>query len=150
MVPLGLPGTWVIVLAGVVYSLFYPFDGGSGSAWWTNGILIGLALFGEAMEFGVNIFGAKPLKVSNGAIWSALIGGIVGAIIGVPVFLIGSLIGLFIGAFLGAFCYELIVLKSIPRAFVNACAVLTTRIVSMSLKTTLAIGMAVYLFFKLF
>jgi len=150
MVPIGLPGTWVIVLASGLYSIFYTFDGGETSRLWVNGALIIVALFGELMEFGVGTFGSKTLNVSNGAVLSAFIGGIVGLIIGVPVFLIGSLIGLLIGAFLGAFIHELFVLKKIGRAFVTACAVLATRLVASLLKTILALGMSVFLLFKIF
>jgi uncharacterized protein YqgC (DUF456 family) len=150
MVPLGLPGTWVIVIGAVVYSLFFGFDGGASSALAVNAILIGIAVFGEIVEFFVGTLGSKPLKVSNGAIVCAFIGGIVGAIIGVPVFLIGSLLGVFLGAFLGAFIWELATLGSVGRALTNALAVLATKVVATFLKTALAIGMAVYLLFKLF
>jgi uncharacterized protein YqgC (DUF456 family) len=150
LVAVGLPGTWVIVLASLGYSLFYPFDGGATSAYWVNGVLLGAAIFGEVVEFVVGTFGSKPLKVSNGAIWCALLGGLIGAIIGVPVFLVGALLGLFIGAFVGAFLYELFVLKSFGRALVNATAVLATRVVATFLKVTLALGMGIYLGFKIF
>lgn len=150
LVPLGLPGTWVIVLTSLVYSFFYSLDGGASSALWVNGVLIVLAMFGELMEFVIGTFGSKPLKVSNGAIVCAFIGGIIGAVIGVPVFLIGAVLGLFIGAFVGAFVYEWATLNDFGRAFVNALAVLATRIVASFLKTTLAVGMGIYLVFKIF
>ena len=150
LVPLGLPGTWVIVGGSFLYSLFYPFDGGAASPWGVNAILFGLACFGEIMEFLVGTLGSKPLKVSNGAIACAFVGGIVGGIIGVPVFLVGALLGIFLGAFLGALIYEWITLKNFGRAFVNAMAVLATRVVAVFLKTSLALGMGVYLVFKIF
>ncbi len=149
IVPLSLPGTWVIVLAGIGYSLFYSFQPAT-SPFAVGGILLSLAIFGEIVEFVVGTFGSKPLKVSNGAILSAFIGGILGAIVGVPVFLIGSLLGIFIGAFLGAFLYEWVTLKKLGRAFINACAVLATKVVASVLKTSLAIGMTVYLLVKIF
>lgn len=150
LVPLGLPGTWIIVAAGAVYSFFYGFDGGLSSALWVNLALIGAALFGELMEFVIGTFGSKSFKVSNGAIACAFIGGIIGAVIGVPVFLIGGLIGLFLGAFVGALVWEWATLKSFGRALVNAFAVLTTRVVAAFLKTALAVGMGIYLMFKIF
>ena len=150
LVPLTLPGTWLIVAAGGLYAIFFSFDGGATSAWWVIAWLIGVAAFGEIVEFGVGTLGGKAVKVSNGAIVSAFIGGIIGLFIGVPIFLIGSLIGLFIGAFLGAFIYEMVVLKSFGRAFVTACAVLATRLVASLLKVMLAIGMGIFLGFKIF
>lgn len=150
MVPLSLPGTWVIAFTGVMYSLIYPFDGGATSVYWVNGWLIGLAIFGELMEFGVGTLGGKAVKVSTGAILSAFIGGLIGLFVGVPVFLVGSLIGLFLGAFLGAFFYELVVIRQVGRAFATACTVLATRIVASMLKLILGIGMAVFLLINIF
>lgn len=150
LVPISLPGTWLIVAASLVYSIFYGFDGGQTSAWWVNGWLVGLATFGELMEFAVGTLGGKAVQVSNGAIISAFIGGLVGLFIGVPVFLIGSLLGLFIGAFLGALVFELFVQKSVGIAFKTACTVLATRVVASTLKTLLAIGMGIFLILKIF
>jgi len=150
IVAVGLPGTWLIVASAALYSLFYRFDGGATSPYWVNGILIGLAVFGEIVEFVVGTFGSKTLKVSNGAIWCALFGGIVGAIVGVPVFLIGAMLGMFLGAFLGALIYEWLTLKSFGRALKSAMAVLATKMVATSLKVALGAGMMLYLGFKLF
>ena len=150
MVPLGLPGTWVIVVGGLLYTLIYPFDAGATSAIGVVLTLIGLAAFGEVMEFLIGTLGSKPLKVSNGAIICAFIGGIIGALVGVPVFLVGALIGIFLGAFVGAFVYEWVTLKNFGRALVNAGAVLATKMVASFLKTTLALGMGIYLVFKMF
>lgn len=150
LVPLTLPGTWLIAGAGILYSLFYEFDGGAASAWWVNGWLLGLAAFGEVMEFGVGTLGGKAVRVSNGAVLAAFVGGIIGLIVGVPIFLLGSLVGLFLGAFLGAFIYELLVLGSVGAALKTACAVLATRIVASSLKMALAVGMSIFLAFKIF
>ncbi len=150
LVPFSLPGTWLIALLGIIYSLFYSFDGGATTAFWVNGWLLGLAAFGEIMEFVVGVFGGKVVKVSTGAIIAAFIGGIAGLIIGVPIFLVGSLIGMFLGAFLGALIYEWVVLKAFGRAVVTACTVLTTRLVAVVLKTFLAAGMAVFLFLHVF
>lgn len=150
MTPLTLPGTWVIAGAGLLYSIFGSFDGGMTSAWWVMGWLVGLALFGEIMELIVGTLGGKAVNVSNGAIVAAFVGGMLGLLIGVPVFLVGALIGLYLGAFLGAFVYELYVLGSVGKALVTAATVLTTRMMASFLKTCLAIGMAVFLGFKMF
>ena len=150
LVPISLPGTWLIVATSLVYTIFYSFDGGQTSGWWVNGWLILLATFGELMEFGVGTLGGKAVQVSNGAIIAAFLGGFVGLIIGVPVFLIGSLLGMFIGAFLGALVYELFVQKSVGVAFKTACTVLATRVVASTLKTLLAVGMGIFLIWKMF
>jgi hypothetical protein len=148
--PLTLPGTWVIAGAGVLYAFFGSFDGGATSSWWVLGWLLGLAVFGEVMELIVGTLGGKAVNVSNGALVSAFVGGMLGLFIGVPIFLVGALIGLYLGAFLGAFVYELFVLGSVGKALVTAATVLTTRMMASFLKTCLAIGMAVFLGFKMF
>jgi uncharacterized protein YqgC (DUF456 family) len=150
MTPLTLPGTWLVAGAGVLYSIFSNFDGGATSTWWVLGWLVGLATFGEIMELVVGTLGGKAVNVSNGAIIAAFVGGMLGLFIGVPVFLVGALIGLYLGAFLGAFIYELYVLGSVGKALVTAATVLTTRMMASFLKTCLAIGMAVFLGFKMF
>ncbi len=150
LVPLSLPGTWLIVVSSIVYAFFYPYDQGQTSAYWVVGILVFLAALGELIEFLIGLLGSKPLKVSNGAIVSAFFGGILGAIIGVPIFLIGTLLGIFIGAFLGAFIYEWIVLKEVKKALINGAAVLASKIVASFFKTIIALMMAVYLIIKIY
>ncbi len=150
MVFVGLPGTWVIFLSGIFYSLFYPFDGGESSAWWVLGSLLVTACAGELMEFVVGTFGSKTLKVSTGAVSAAFFGGVMGMILGAPIFIVGSLLGLLLGAFLGAFFYEGLILKNWRRALYSASAVLATRLVAIGLKALLAVGMGLFLFFKIF
>ena len=150
MTPMTLPGTWVIVGGGILYSFFGSFDGGATSTWWVLGWLIGLAVFGEIMELTVGTLGGKAVQVSNGALVAAFVGGMLGLFIGVPIFLVGALIGLYLGAFIGAFAYELYVLGSVRKALVTAATVLTTRMMASFLKTCLAIGMSIFLAFKMF
>jgi uncharacterized protein YqgC (DUF456 family) len=150
MVPLSLPGTWLIAGLALFYSFFFSFDGGSTSAFWVLGWLFGLALFGEIIELLVGTFGGKAVKVSNGAILASFIGSVAGLVLGAPIFLVGSLVGLFIGAFLGAFLYEWWVEKSVKSALRTAAAVLASRIVATFLKTGLAIGMGIFLGYKIF
>jgi uncharacterized protein len=103
LIPLGLPGLWVIVL-GIV-----------GFGWLTDfrtlgvGLLVtvlALALVGEAVEAYVGFRFARRYGASSRAGWGALVGGLVGAIVGVPVPVIGSVIGGFLGAFAGAALFE--------------------------------------------
>lgn len=150
LVPLSLPGNWIIVAASILYGFFFSFDQGQTSFFWVVGILIFLAALGELIEFVVGLLGSKPLKVSNGAIISAFFGGILGAIIGVPIFLIGTLLGIFLGSFLGAFIYEWIVLKEAKKAAINALAVLASKIVASFYKTVIGCVMSLYLLFKIY
>lgn len=149
IVPLGLPGIWLIVAGALVYSFFGDFDPGR-SDFWVLFFTFLLALVGEGIEFYVGVVGSKKMKVKTGAIVSSLIGGILGAIIGVPVALVGSLLGLFAGVFLGAFIYELFVEHDIQKAVQAALVVFFSRVTALFIKTVVAFGMVVYLLMKLF
>ena len=149
LVPLGLPGVWIIVGSAFLYSLFFDFVPAGGDGW-VIAILVALAIFAEVLEFLVGVLGGKKLDVSTGAIICSVVGGLIGAIVGVPVFLIGSLLGLLLGAFLGALIYELIATKEVGPALKAALAVFFSRMVASFLKTCIALGMGIYLVFKLF
>jgi len=104
MIPLGLPGTWIMVAAALGYQLLVP-AGGVGTV-----TVIGtavLALVGELIEFSLAGRYARKYGGSRRAGWGAMIGGMVGAFMGVPVPLVGSVIGAFVGSFGGALIAEL-------------------------------------------
>ncbi len=103
LVPLGLPGLWVMVLGVVAYAWLTDFRSIS-----TTIILVtlGLAVLGEIVETWVGFRLARRAAASNRAGWGALVGGLVGAVIGVPVPIIGSVIGGFVGSFVGAALFE--------------------------------------------
>jgi uncharacterized protein YqgC (DUF456 family) len=103
LIPLGLPGLWVIVLGILGFGWLTEFR--------TLGVglivtILGLALFGEAVEAYVGFRLAQRYGGSRRAGWGALVGGLIGAVVGVPVPVIGSVIGGFLGAFLGAALFE--------------------------------------------
>jgi len=103
LVPLGLPGLWVMVLGVIGYGWVTDFRT-VGVA--TIAIVVGLAFVGEILEAWVGFGLARRYGGSPRAGWGALIGGIVGAIVGVPVPIIGSVIGAFAGSFIGAAVFE--------------------------------------------
>ena len=102
IIPLGLPGTWVMLAAGVGYSLLVP----ESISWFTLVAVTIIAVVAEIFEFTLAGQYAKKYGGSRRASWRAIIGGTVGAIIGVPVPIIGSIIGAFAGAFAGALVAE--------------------------------------------
>ena len=103
LVPLGLPGLWVMVIGVIGYGWFTDFRT-IGVA--TIAVVLVLAFLGEIIEMWVGFRLTKRYGGSNRAGWGALSGGIIGAVIGVPVPIIGSVIGAFVGSFAGAMLFE--------------------------------------------
>jgi uncharacterized protein len=103
LIPFGLPGLWVMVLAVLGYGWLTEFRTVS------VGLILlvmGLALVGEVVEAWLGFRMARRYGGSSRAGWGALVGGLAGAVIGVPVPFIGSVIGGFVGAFVGATLFE--------------------------------------------
>ncbi len=103
MIPLGLPGLWVMVGGILVYGWLTGFRS-VGVA--TIVIVLGIAFLGEIIDNWLGFRFAKRYGGSSRSGWGALIGGLVGAGVGVPIAIIGSVIGAFIGSFIGAALFE--------------------------------------------
>jgi hypothetical protein len=103
LVPLGLPGLWLMVLGVLGYGGLTAFRTvGAGLV----GLVVGLALAGEVAEWWLGFALARRYGGSRRAGWGALAGGLLGAAVGVPVPIVGSVIGAFAGAFAGAALFE--------------------------------------------
>lgn len=103
LVPLGLPGLWLMVLGVLGYGWITEFRT-AGAV--TIGVVLGLAAVGEIIEAWLGFRVARRYGGSSRAGWGALVGGVVGAVVGVPVPLVGSVIGAFVGSFAGAAVFE--------------------------------------------
>ncbi len=103
LIPFGLPGTWLMVLALVVYAIATDFMR-VGTI--TLGAALLLATTGELLEWWLGFRFARQYGGSTRAGWGAIAGGIVGALIGTPVPVIGNIVGAFLGAFVGAAALE--------------------------------------------
>ena len=103
LVPLGLPGLWVMVAGIVGYGWLTDFRS-VGVA--TIGVALGLAFLGEIIEWWLGFRFARTFGGSRRSAWGALVGGIVGAVVGVPVPIVGSVIGALFGSFAGAALFE--------------------------------------------
>src|SRR3954471_299175 len=91
LIPLGLPGTWLILGVAVGYAALTHESIG-----WVSIVIIGvLAIVGEAREFMRAGRVARRFGGSRRGSWGAIIGGTVGAIMGVPIPIpfVGSMIG---------------------------------------------------------
>jgi len=103
LVPLGLPGLWVMVAGVAGYGWLTGFRS-VGVA--TIAVVLGLAFVGEIIEAWLGFRFARTFGGSRRSAWGALVGGIVGAVMGVPVPIVGSVIGAFLGSFAGAALFE--------------------------------------------
>lgn len=147
-IPLGIPGTFVIFLASLIYGIITHFTQITQALIWT---LLGIALFGELMEYLAGIFGAKKFGASKAGIIGAIVGGIIGGIVGTGILLlVGSVIGLLIGAFSGAFLMELAIKKKPAQALRAGWGTFTGRIGGILAKIILATVMIVLILARIF
>lgn len=96
MVPLGLPGNWLMLLvvaAGAVADRVGLL---------TLGILVGVVIVAELAEFLLVRAASARYGGSSAAFWGAVAGGLIGAVVGAPVPLVGSLVAGIAGTFVGA------------------------------------------------
>jgi uncharacterized protein YqgC (DUF456 family) len=103
LIPLGLPGIWVIAGAALVYN--YLVGAERVGTVTVVGVFL-LAVAAEVIEFVLGGRFARRYGGSRRAGWGAIIGGIIGAIVGVPVPIVGPMLGAFAGSFLGALAFE--------------------------------------------
>ena len=95
-----LPGNWWIV-AGTALFCWFSRNNEHYVSWYVFGILVGLAIIGELLEFAAGTAGAAKSGASRRAMALSVVGGIVGsivgAVIGVPIPVIGSAIAAMLG-----------------------------------------------------
>src|SRR5438876_6211653 len=87
LIPLGLPGLWVMVAGILAYGWLTDFRT---VGLWVIVIVLGVALLGEIIENWLGFRFAKRYGGSTRSGWGALLGGLLGAFIGVPIAIIGS------------------------------------------------------------
>jgi uncharacterized protein len=103
LVPLGLPGLWVMVGGILAYGWMTDFRSLSVAM---IAIVLGLAFVAEIIENWLSFHFAKRYGGSPRSGWGALVGGLAGAMVGVPIAVIGSVLGAFLGSFIGAALFE--------------------------------------------
>ena len=104
-----LPGNWAMVALVIVWEMFYP---GSSLGTLFFVLFIGLALIGELVEFGAQIYGAKKYGSSKTSTVAGVIGAIVGALAGAPfMFGVGAIFGALLGAWAGCYLAERLILR---------------------------------------
>jgi uncharacterized protein len=144
LIPLGLPGTWIMLAAAFGYG-FLPGAGRVGTGWLVAGLA--LALVAEVLEFTVAARYTTRYGGSRRAGWGAILGGFAGAIVGVPVPIVGSVIGAFVGAFAGAYIAERTRRSEHAAATRVATGALLGRAAAAAIKTAFGLAIAVLLIF---
>jgi uncharacterized protein YqgC (DUF456 family) len=137
LIPLGLPGLWVMLLGLIGYGAMTDFRTvGLG----TMGIGLALAFAGEIVESWVGFKYTRKYGGSRRAGWGAVIGGLIGAFAGIPIPVIGSIIGSFLGSFAGAAIFEFT--RSPETAAGAGWGALVGRVVATAFKTALGFVIA--------
>ena len=141
LIPLGLPGTWLMVGAALVYNIAVPSGVGTVTV---VGTAV-LALVGELLEFSLAARFTRRYGGSRRAGWGAILGGFAGAFVGVPVPVVGPVIGAFLGAFVGALVAEMTVRGDHRAATRAATGALFGRVAAAAMKIALGMVMAVWI-----
>jgi uncharacterized protein YqgC (DUF456 family) len=142
IIPLGMPGTWVMLLSAVLYFWLAP------AAEFGWAVIIGclcIALVAEVLEFMFAAGYTKKYGGSNRAAWGAIIGGLIGVFVGVPIPVLGSIIGGFVGAFAGAMIAEFSRGTSAEGATRAATGATIGRAVAIALKTMAGVMIAAWI-----
>ena len=102
-----LPGTWLILIAALVYSWHFDW---SRPPWPFLVVLAVLAVVGEIVEFFSSAVTARRVGASGRTALCATVGGVVGMFVfSVPLPVIGTIIGGLLGCFVGAVIAEVTV-----------------------------------------
>jgi len=121
---IGFAGTFLVVIGAVLYNVItWSFAIPNTIILW----IVGLAVFGEILEWLITYIGAKKQGVSTYGIVGTVMGAVIGASLFsvVPVF--GTIVGLIVGALVGAFLGEFYHTGQAAKAWKAAKAALTGR-----------------------
>ena len=132
MIPLGLPGIWLMIVAGVAHRLLVV---PATISWLTLGVLAVLGMAAEWLEFAISGRYTSKYGGSRRASWGAIVGGLIGAFVGIPIPVVGSVVGAFAGAFAGALVAEYSLERNHARATRAATGALIGRAVATALKS---------------
>ena len=140
---LGLPGTFLIVVAALMYAWATGF---AAVTWSTIGWLLLLAAIGEGVEIFAGAAGAAGERPSRRAMIGALLGSVIGGLVGTPVlFGVGSLLGALAGAFIGAAVAVISEGGTMGAALSTGLAAFRGRLLGFVLKAAVAVVLLVVL-----
>jgi uncharacterized protein YqgC (DUF456 family) len=121
-----LPANWMLIALAAVWK--YMSTAATRMDFNFFALLVGLALLGELLEFGLLALKAKKYGSSNSGMFAGLVGAIIGAIMCAPfMFGLGALLGALAGAWLGCYLMELLRGNSHEKAVQAAMGALVGR-----------------------
>ena len=134
LIPLGLPGLWLIVVITLGLML-------AGSISWAFGLIVsGIALVAEVAEFFILKKVGDAYGGSRKAFWGAVIGGMAGLFVGVPVPIIGPMITAFVGTFIGAGLVTYFETLSVQKSATVGWGVLLGRTAAVAMKVGVSVS----------
>ncbi|MDR2695381.1 MAG: DUF456 family protein [Deltaproteobacteria bacterium] len=102
-----LPANWILIALAAAWK--YMNTAADQMDFGFFALLVGLAVLGEVLEFGLLALKAKKYGSSNPGLFAGLVGAVVGAIMCAPfLFGLGALLGALAGAWLGCYLMELL------------------------------------------
>lgn len=133
LIPLGLPGLWVLAALVALGAWLGEVAG------WVVVATLALAALAELAEWlivrSMNVrYGGSPR-----AFWGAIGGGLIGVLVGAPIPVVGSIVAGFLGSFLGAAVVTWRELGDVDAARRVGWGVLLARVFSVALKIGVAI-----------
>ncbi len=148
VIPVGLPGTFLIAGNALMYGWFTDFSELTG---WVIVALFAIAVFAEVLEFVIGAGTAGKFGASRAGMTGAIIGGIAGAILATPLLpILGTLLGAFAGAFAGATAFEFASSRDMDKALRVGVGAFLGSVASKLTKIAAAVAMVVTVGIKVF
>jgi uncharacterized protein len=138
LIPLGLPGLWVIVLTIAAYGWVEQFS--APITWEFVAVTVAVAILTETIDTWAGSLLRPRDAFVRRAGWSAFTGGVIGAILGVSLPLLGSMIGGVVGSYVGALVFE----------YRRSRQLLLGRAAAVALKPAVGVAMAATAIFAVF
>lgn len=142
---LGLPGSWVALVAITIYDLATGF---SSVGWVMLLVMVGIAVVGEVIESFLGLVYVAHKGATKWGVLGAFVGGLVGAIAGSTVVpFVGTVIFGLVGAFAAAVLFEYIYYRSLDRALQTGFFAFIGKLAAMFVKFALGlviIGLFIY------
>lgn len=134
-----LPANWIALALVAGWITMHP---GGSVTWAFFGVLAGLAVGGEVLEFIIQYYGAKAFGSTGKGNVGGMVGAVVGAILGAPLLLgIGAVFGALVGAFAGCLILELGQGRGAGQAWVAAWGAMFGKFFGMAVKFGVGVAM---------